>query len=229
MLSILNTNAHVYNTSPVLTLVEKATTVFLAQLFGLPGPHIGGFSQPGGSASNSSSIVVARNTLYPETKASGNGNYKFRLLTSAAGHYSVEKAAQMFGMGSDSVLPVPVDADGRINVAELERIVIESKAKGETPFYVNATAGTTVFGAYDPFAEISAVCKRHNLWLHIDGSWGGNVVFSKTLRESRLKGAELADSIAITPHKMLGVPLTSSFLLFRDLRQAWKAFTLPAG
>ncbi|USP73434.1 L-aspartate decarboxylase dtxS4 [Curvularia clavata] len=189
----------------------------------------GGISQPGGSAANSSAIVIARNTLYPETKTDGNGTYKFTVFTSAHGHYSVEKAANLFGLGSKNVIPVPVDTDGCMIPSELERLVQESKARGETPFFLNATAGTTVHGSFDPFTALSAICKSHNLWFHIDGSWGGSVIFSSTHAASRLAGAHLADSITINPHKMLGVPMTSSFLLGRDMNTFYRALTLPAG
>lgn len=84
-------------------------------------------------------------------------------------------------------------------------------------------------GSFDPFTELAAVCKRHNLWLHVDGSWGGGVIFNAEYRKNRLEGIELADSMAINPHKMLGVPMTSSFLLVKSLGQAWNAMTLPAG
>ncbi|KAL5405287.1 hypothetical protein PMIN06_004971 [Paraphaeosphaeria minitans] len=229
LLATLNTNAHVYQVSPVLTLVEKHTTKHLAHRFGYTSPHAGGISQPGGSASNSSAIVIARNTLYPETKEEGNGTRKFTLFTSAHGHYSLEKAAQMFGLGSKNVIPVPVDEAGKMIPSELERLVEQSKDGGETPFFINATAGTTVLGSFDPFPALSAIAKRHNLWLHVDGSWGGSVIFNPEIAKGRLDGVQLADSIAVNPHKMLGVPMTSSFLLARDLRQFWSAMTLPAG
>ncbi|KAJ4332885.1 Glutamate decarboxylase 2 [Didymella glomerata] len=229
LLAVLNTNVHVYQVSPVLTLIEKATTKYLATLFGYPAQYSGGISQPGGSASNSSAIVIARNTLYPSTKTEGNGSHKFTLFTSAHGHYSVEKAANLFGLGSKNVISVPVDSSGRMLSSELSRLVKESKEKGETPFFVNATAGTTVHGSYDPFRALSEVCKKENLWLHIDGSWGGSVIFNTSLASTRLEGAELADSIAINPHKMLGAPMTCSFLLGRDMRTFHNALTLPAG
>ncbi|OAG02652.1 glutamate decarboxylase-like protein 1 [Paraphaeosphaeria sporulosa] len=221
--------AHVYQVSPVLTLVEKHTTKHLAHRFGYTSSHAGGISQPGGSASNSSAIVIARNTLYPETKEEGNGDRRFTLFTSAHGHYSLEKAAQMFGLGSKNVIPVPVDGSGKMVPEELERLVKESKGRGETPFFINATAGTTVLGSFDPFPALAAIAKAHNLWLHVDGSWGGSVIFNPEIAKGRLDGVELADSIAVNPHKMLGVPMTSSFLLAKDLRQFWKAMTLPAG
>lgn len=113
--------------------------------------------------------------------------------------------------------------------SELEKCVQESRDRGETPFFLNATAGTTVQGAFDPFIALSAICKAHNLWLHIDGSWGGSVVFNKEYRSSRLAGAQFADSITINPHKMLGTPLACSFLLGRDMNTFHKALTLPAG
>ena len=227
VLSALNTNVHVYQVSPALTVVEKQTARALARMFGFDGPAAGGVSQPGGSAANQSSMVIARNNLFPETKVDGNGGRRFVLFTSKHGHYSVEKAAQMFGFGSRAVKTVDVDKGGCMRPDVLERAIEEAKAKGETPFYVNATAGTTVLGSFDPLEPIADVCRRHQLWMHVDGSWGGSVVFSEKHRY-KLKGIEKADSIAMCPHKMLSVPVTCSFLLGRDLRQFHKAMTLPA-
>ena len=135
----------------------------------------------------------------------------------------------MFGFGSNNVRSVPIDKDGRMDAKALRKMVVQSKADGEVPFYVNSTAGTTVLGSFDPFDEIAEVCQEHNLWMHVDGSWGGSVVFNEEVARTRLKGAEKADSIVMSPHKMLGVPTTCSFLLGKDMRKFWKAMTLPAG
>ncbi|KAJ5174433.1 uncharacterized protein N7482_000310 [Penicillium canariense] len=228
ILAVLNTNVHVYQVSPALTVIEKYTGQRLANLFGLNGPRAGGISVQGGSASNTTSIVIARNNLYPSTKTDGNGGYKFVLFTSAHGHYSVEKAAQMLGFGSSAVWPVPIDKQGRMIPAELEKRVQKAQSEGRTPFYVNATAGTTVLGSFDPFEEIAAICQKYNLWFHVDGSWGGSFVFSRRQRQ-KLAGSEKANSIAINPHKMIGVPVTCSYLLASDMRQFHRANTLPAG
>lgn len=228
ILAALNTNVHVYQVSPALSVIEKYTGQQLAALFGFTGPRAGGISVQGGSASNTTSIVIARNNLYPSTKSDGNGDYKFVLFTSAHGHYSIEKAAQMLGLGSNAVWSVPIDKEGRMIASELEKLVQKAWSENRTPFYVNATAGTTVMGSFDPFEEIAAICKKYNLWLHIDGSWGGSFAFSQRQRH-KLAGAEKANSIAINPHKMLGVPVTCSFLLAADLRQFHRANTLPAG
>ncbi|KAI1113996.1 glutamate decarboxylase [Nemania sp. NC0429] len=228
LLAVLNTNVHIYQTSPSLTVVEKATARALAALFGLRGPRAGGVTCQGGSASNLTSLIVARNTLYPSTKTRGNEGRSFALFTSAHGHYSVEKAATTAGMGSGSVVPVAVDDEGRMVPAALEAAVLAARERGLTPLYVNATAGTTVLGSFDPLHEIADVCARHGLWMHVDASWGGAVAFSAGHRH-KLAGVERADSVTVNPHKMLGVPVTCSFLLARDLAVFHRANTLPAG
>ncbi|KAI9725088.1 MAG: hypothetical protein M1812_000364 [Candelaria pacifica] len=227
-MEIDKSQAHVYQVSPALTVIEKTVSRHFASLFGFTGPHAGGITQQGGSASNTTSIVIARNSLFPETKAEGNGSRRFLLFTSQHGHYSLEKAAQMCGFGSSNVWSVPVNEQGQLIPERLEQLVQKALDEGHTPFYVNATAGTTVLGSYDPFEDIADICKRRNLWMHVDGSWGGPVIFSEK-EKWKLKGAERADSLAVNPHKMMGVPITCSFLLSPDLRKFHKANTLPAG
>ena len=133
----------------------------------------------------------------------------------------------MLGLGSAAVHSVPVLSDGSMDVGALDQTIHRLKSASLNPFYVNATAGTTVLGSYDPIDAIAAVCKKHGLWLHVDASWGGPAIFSGEHR-AKLNGSHLADSIAINPHKMMGVPLTCSFLLGRDLRQFQSANTLRA-
>jgi glutamate decarboxylase len=209
-------------------VAEKHTAKALARLFGFDGHRAGGFTTQGGSASNLTSLVIARNTLYPSTKTRGNSGLEFALFTSAHGHYSVEKAAVACGMGSAAVWTVPVDGEGRMTAEALRGVVAQAREAGKTPLYVNATAGTTVLGSFDPFDELADVAAEHGLWLHIDASWGGCTVFSARHRE-RLAGAHRANSLAVNPHKMLNVPLTCSFLLGPDLSVFHRANTLPAG
>ncbi|KAK0725332.1 pyridoxal phosphate-dependent transferase [Lasiosphaeris hirsuta] len=231
LLSVLNTNLHVYQVSPALSVVEKHTGKTLAGLFGFTGPRAGGVTCQGGSASNLTSIVIARNTLYPETKTQGNScvpTGPLILFTSEHGHYSVEKAAVTCGLGSSSVWTVPVDDAGRMIPSALRELVVRAKVEGKTPLYVNATAGTTVFGSYEPFEAIAAVCREFGLWMHIDASWGGPAIFSE-LHKGKLAGSHLADSLTVNPHKMMNVPMTCSFLLGPDMAVFHRANTLPAG
>ena len=84
----------------------------------------------------------------------------------------------------------------------------------QLPFFVGTTAGTTVLGAYDPFAEVSEVCQRHGLWHHVDGCWGAAALLSPAHRQV-MQGSEQADSIAWNPHKAMGLPLQCSAFLTR--------------
>ena len=230
ILATLNTQVHTFQVSPTLTMIEKYTASILANLFGFTGPHAGGITVQGGSASNSTSVVIARNTLFPDTKNKGNDANGLRLLmfTSAHGHYSIEKAALMLGFGSASVWSVPVDpVSGSMDPSALSSLIIKARNEGYTPFYLNATAGTTVLGSFDPIIPLAEICREQCLWLHIDASWGGPVIFSPS-HKHKLNGSHLANSIAINPHKMMGVPVTCSFLLGPDLRQFHSSNTLPA-
>jgi glutamate decarboxylase len=231
ILAVLNTNLHVYHVSPVLTLIEKFVTKQLADIFGLKGPRRGGISVQGGSASNLTSIAVARNTLYPETKQYGNRIIDGQLLifASAQGHYSIQKAAEALGFGSNNVISVPVDRDGRMSPSALEDLILAKRQAGNIPFYVSATAGTTVLGSFDPFEEVAKVARTYNMWFHVDASWGGGFVFSQNPEnQAKLTGISQADSIAFNAHKMLGVPITCSFLLGNDLEKFHNANSLKA-
>lgn len=197
-------------------------------MFGLKDKWSGGVSQPGGSAANQMAMAVARNNLFPETKSEGLGGRKFVLFTSAHGHYSLEKAAQIMGFGSGAVKTVPVDEKGCMKAAALQAAIQQSRKEGETPFFVNATAGTTVLGSFDPLEQIAGICKSENVWMHVDGSWGAPVIFSRQQRH-KLTGVHLADSVALCPHKMMGIPTTCSFLLGKDMRKFHAGMTLPAG
>jgi len=96
--------------------------------------------------------------------------------------------------------------------AALEAAIKADLASGLKPFFINATAGTTVRGAFDPLRPLAALAKKHGLWLHVDGALGGTVVLSAEHRHL-VDGCELADSFAWNPHKMMGVPLQTSVIL----------------
>ena len=166
LVASLNTNAHVYAVSPALSCVEKHVTQELAALFGLRGPQAGGVSMPGGAAANITSMLVARNVMFPETKAAGVGALPKPLaaFVSVDAHYSISSAAATLGLGSSGVHTVPVDEHGAMSISALESAIESVLKVGQKPFYVCATAGTTVRGSYDPLSPIADVCTRHRLW-----------------------------------------------------------------
>ena len=95
------------------------------------------------------------------------------------------------------------------------------------PFFVNATAGTTVLGAFDPFEEIGTICKEYDLWMHIDGAYSGAVIFSEKYKYL-VKGAENSNSFSFNPHKMLGTPMTCSILVVKDKQHLHTSFSNDA-
>lgn len=94
------------------------------------------------------------------------------------------------GIGGDNCILVKADPNGRMNPVDLEEKIIKATEDGATPFLVTATAGTTVYGAFDPLRSISAICKKYNIWLHVDAAWGGGALMSRKHRHL-LNGIEL--------------------------------------
>ena len=129
-------------------------------------------------------------------------------------HFSFDKAAIVSGLGLDNLVRVPCDPDGSMSVPALERALGACVARGGTPFFVGATCGTTVLGAFDSLRQLSEVGLRYGAWLHADASWGGGALFSPAHR-FLLDGVDLCDSFCVSPHKALGAPLQCSALVTR--------------
>ena len=121
----------------------------------------------------------------------------------------------MCGLGLDNVVAVDVDERGRMLPSALREAYDAAVARGAVPFMVNATAGTTVRGSFDPFDELADFCDEKGLWLHVDAALGGSALFSPTHRDSLLRGISRAHSFVWNAHKALGAPLQSSFFFTR--------------
>ena len=208
MIAILNTNVHVYHVSPVATLMEKKCIDELCKLVGFKDGS--GLMNPGGSHSNLTAMVTARNFILGNIKHEGMTK-PLVVFTSDHSHYSIDKAAMIMGIGLDNVIKVPT-INGQMDPRQLDLLIQKSVANGQLPFFVNCTSGTTVLGAFDPIDKIAAVCRKHHLWCHVDGSWGGPVIFSDKYKHL-MKGVEHANSVTINPHKLMGVPVQCSVLL----------------
>jgi glutamate decarboxylase len=227
ILGALNATAHVYHVSPCLIQMELAAGRELTNLLGYSGPSRGGLTFPGGSQSNFMAISLARNLKFPSIKINGFDGEKLAIFTPQQGHYSIDKAAISLGVGLKRVYKVPCNINGSMIPEQLELMIQKSIQNGEQPFFVNSSAGSTVLGAFDDFGKISQICKKYDLWYHIDGSWGGSIIFSKTHRQL-LNNAELSDSFTVNPHKLLGVPVQCSYLLLQDRFLLNQAHTLNA-
>lgn len=211
----LNTSQYTYEVGPVFTLIENVLIEKFLQMFGFPSGGEGIFS-PGGSMNNMYAMTLGRYRHNPDFKRKGVfGSAPLVAFTSVEAHYSIKKAMHWFGLGLDNLYLVSTNDRGQMCSRALENGIEDVMREGRIPFFVNATAGTTVLGAFDNFVDIAEICGRHQLWLHVDACLGGSAVMSPVKRDELLKGVNLADSLAWNPHKSLGVPLQCSVLLTR--------------
>lgn len=219
----LNTTVATYEAAPVFTLIERALVARLAALAGWQA-HEGLFVS-GGSLANLYAMHLARVRVDPDCLERGVAGPRLVAFTSAEAHYSLKKSATLLGLGRRALVVVPCDDRGRMLPDALERAIAAAIARGERPFFVNATAGTTVRGAFDPLDRIADICEVHASWLHVDGTFGASALFSAHQR-GRMAGVERADSLAWDLHKMAGVTQQCAALLVRRpgaLRAAFSA------
>jgi len=114
-----------------------------------------------------------------------------------------------------------------MDIACFKKQVEEDLANGLSPFYLNATAGTTVLCAFDSVADLALICKKDNIWLHLDGAFGGTVIFSEK-HKHLVRGIELTDSFCFNAHKTLGAPLSTSVLVVKDKKDLYNSFNNDA-
>lgn len=214
MTALLNTSMYTYEVAPVFTLMELA---LIRHMCGFVGWSDGeGVFTPGGSIANLMALLAARNRALPHAKVDGlRPDDRLALFLSDEAHYSVTRASSVAGLGTSAAHKVPVDALGRMRPDDLRARIADARSDGLRPFFLSATASTTVAGAFDPLEELAEIAAEHGMWLHVDASYGGGVLMSKEHREL-MNGCDRADSITWNPHKMMGVPLACSALLIRE-------------
>ena len=203
----LNNNLLAEELSPSLSRLERSLCAWVAEQLGL-GPQAGGVAASGGSLSNLMALVVARH------QRGLVGVQEALVFCSADAHVSLAKAVAVMGLPPAALRPVPVDQQGRLQVQQLAADLEAAVAAGLPVLAVVATAGTTVRGAIDPVAALAALCRRHQIWLHVDGAIGA--VFGLSASHAALvPDLGLADSLTVNPQKLLGITKTSSLLLLR--------------
>ncbi len=210
LVAALNQNMMSFELSPAATALEKNIIRWMCGLFGLGGRAFG-FLTSGGTAANLNAVVAARNTAWKKW----DRNVRLSLFAAESAHYSIAKAADVAGIDPDRVYFVRCDLKGRMDVSCLEDFIRESMAKGEHPFIVCASAGTTTAGAIDPLEDIGAVCRRHEIWFHCDAAHGGALALVPDKR-GLIVGIESADSITFDPHKWMYLPKGTGAVLFSD-------------
>lgn len=218
---VLNNSMATYKISGPQTIVEKEVLSEVYKLIGYD-TNPGGTFPTGGSMSNFMSLVIARDKVDLKIKEKG-GAQNLVAYTSENSHYSIDKNASFAGIGKANVRHINSDEYGKISVSEFKKQVQLDLSRGLTPFYLNATAGTTVLCAFDNIRELASVCQEHNIWLHLDGAFGGSVIFSEKYNHL-VDGISQTDSFCFNAHKTLGAPLSTSVLAVKDKRDLYNSF-----
>ena len=222
---IINNSMATFKISGVHSLLEKEVITRVSKLIGYD-QNFGGTLPTGGSMSNFMSILIARdkvNKTIPQKGIVPN----LVAYASENAHYSISKNASFIGLGKLNVRYIKSNNRGQINIEEFKKQIEEDISKGLIPFYLNATAGTTVLGAYDNIKELAIVCKKNKIWLHVDGAFGGTVIFSKKLK-FLLDGINQSDSFCFNAHKTLGAPISSSIFLVKNKKYLNTSFNNDA-
>jgi aromatic-L-amino-acid/L-tryptophan decarboxylase len=211
--------------------VERAAVRWLMELIGFPTQGSMGLLVSGGSAATLVSLAAARHSAALQdgwnVRAEGlqQARTALRLYVTADGHSCIQKAAEILGLGAQSLRTVATDARRRMDVGALRTAVAANRAAGTRPFCVAASAGTAGTGAIDPLDEIADLCAAERLWFHVDGAYGALGAALPSLR-ARYAGLARADSVALDPHKWLSVPVECGAVLVRDGRLLRESFSL---
>jgi aromatic-L-amino-acid decarboxylase len=213
-------------TSPAATELEERMMDWLRVMTGLPASFTG-VIQDTASTATLCAILTARETAskYAVNQMGFAPSMKFTCYASSEAHSSIEKAVKIAGLGKENLRTIPVDRAFAMLPEEFETKVREDMERGYTPLCAIAALGTTGSTAIDPLRSIGEVCRRHNLWLHVDAAYAGSALI---LPEQRwmMDGIELADSFVFNPHKWLLTNFDCSAYFVRDVGALVRTFEI---
>ncbi|HUV70145.1 MAG TPA: aspartate aminotransferase family protein [Terracidiphilus sp.] len=222
--SAVNPNAGAWLLSPMASEIEAQTIRWIAEMLSYP-VNCGGLFVSGGNMANFVCFLAARQAKAGwEVRKTGMAGARLRAYCSKETHTWIQKAADIAGLGTDSIRWIAVDDELRMDLAALREQIAQDSAAGDRPFMVVGNAGTVSTGAVDPLPELAALCREFNLWFHVDGAYGG---FAAVLPDApaAMAGLGEADSVAVDPHKWLYAPLEAGCALVRDLDKLRDAFS----
>jgi L-2,4-diaminobutyrate decarboxylase len=219
--SALNPSLDSWDQGPAATTLETVLLRNLATLVGYDADTSAGVVTSGGTESNLTGLMLARDHALAGVCGRPIGVHGLpdgrtpRIFTSAAAHFSVQRAAALLGLGEQAVVCVPVDDDLRMRPDDLALALRHSIDRGETPIAIVATAGNTDTGAIDRLHHAADVAAEHSVWLHIDAAYGGGALLSDRLGPL-LDGIARADSVALDWHKLGWQPTAAGIFLVRQ-------------
>ncbi len=222
----VNPNVGSQLTGPIGTEIEKQTIKWLTEFIGLT-PNYGGVLVSGGNMANFTGFLAGRTAKAPENfKENGveNASERLTVYCSKATHIWIEKAAILFGMGTKSIRWIPTNPSNKMYTQILEDTIKEDIKLGLKPIMVVGTAGDVSTGVVDDLKSIATICKKYDMWFHVDGAYGIPAAVVPSLK-SLFAGVEEADSIALDPHKWLYSPLEAGCILVKNPQHLLDTFS----
>ena len=222
----LNANLAKHELAPLASEIETQTIAWLADLIGYA-QGCGGLMVSGGNMANFHAFVAARRARAPwDIRSDGNyaDSQRLTAYVSAETHTWIDKASDVCGLGSEGIRWIETDRAGRMRLDLLRQAIAADRKSGRLPFIVVGTAGTVGTGVIDPLREMGELCRDEDLWFHVDGAYGAPAACLPEAPDD-LRALELADSVALDPHKWLYCPIEAACVLTRDRNALRDAFS----
>ncbi len=191
----------IWQTSPSATELEEVVMEWLRQMLGLP-EGMTGVIQDTASTATLCALLTAREVATGFKSNSGGMRQPLVVYCSEETHSSIEKGVKIAGYGTEYLRHIETDENYAMIPAKLEEAIEKDKKQGLHPACVIATLGTTSSTAIDPIEPIGEICRRHNIWFHVDAAFAGSAAILEEKR-SMLQGADKMDSFVFNPHKWL--------------------------
>ncbi|MBC36060.1 MAG: pyridoxal-dependent decarboxylase [Bacteroidetes bacterium] len=225
MATFSNNGMAIYEMGPASTAIERNVIEWLLDFVGWNG-NSNGLITSGGSLGNLTALLAARQN-FPEYDIWENGvKSELAVMVSAESHYSVERSIRIMGLGSESIIKLPV-IDHRIDSNLLEDELVKAKENGKKVFALIGNACSTSTGTYDDIDALADFCNKHKIWFHIDGAHGGAAIISEKYKHL-INGVQKADSVVIDFHKMMLTPALTTAVLFKDGNKSYESFSQKA-
>lgn len=227
--AVTNQAMAIYEMGPWATAAEWALVDRLGQAIGWKTGEFSGLITHGGSLANLTALLTARNVAMGDSWERGTARAGVApvLLAHSDAHYSVARSAGILGIGTSNVLRVGLDQRRRMDPGKLAETLSALRNQNRQVIAVVACACSTPIGAFDPLDDLTDVCQRFGVWMHVDAAHGGAACLSARYRHL-LAGVDRADSIVCDAHKMLFVPALCGFVFYRKAAHKFEAFRQDA-
>ncbi|MFC2089623.1 pyridoxal phosphate-dependent decarboxylase family protein [Bacteroidota bacterium] len=216
----------VWETSPAAAELEEKVMNWLRDMIGLPS-DFEGVIQDTASTATLVAFLTARekHSAYRINEEGFSTNEVFRIYCSAEAHSSIEKAVKMAGFGRKNLVKIETDKALAVKPDKLAEAIEKDRARGFIPLCVVAALGTTGTVAMDPIKQLCEICRKFNIWLHVDAAYSGTALVLPEMRYL-IEGIENVDSFVFNPHKWMFTNFDCSAYFVKDVAALIKTFEI---